>query len=73
MFCNTDNYDIADMNFLNILLCQIPESIDWPASVTLAGSLIGVAEQNGITVNADDVRIDLGGHILIGPVTAYVP
>jgi len=62
---NRDNYDIVPGNQLNILLCQI-ESIDWPASVLLAGSLTGVAGSNGITVNASDVTIDLGGHTLLG-------
>ena len=63
---NRDNYDIVPGNELNILLCEIPESIDWPASVLLAGSLTGVAGSNGITVNASDVTIDLGGHTLLG-------
>ncbi|MCH8966709.1 MAG: right-handed parallel beta-helix repeat-containing protein [Planctomycetes bacterium] len=63
---NTDNYDIAPGNQLNILLSEIPESIDWPAMVTLAGSLTGVSGQHGITINAADVTIDLGGHALLG-------
>ena len=63
---NVDNYDIAATNFLNILLCQLPESIDWPATVTLAGSLIGVTGSHGITVNAQDVTIDLNGFALLG-------
>ena len=65
---NTDNYDIAEGNQLNILLCEVPETIDWPAMVTLAGTLTSTATgQNGITVDANDVTIDLGGHSLIGP------
>ena len=63
---NRDNYDIIPGNQLNILLCEIPESIDWPASVLLAGSLTGAAGSSGITVNASDVTIDLGGHTLLG-------
>lgn len=63
---NADNYDIVSGNRLNLLLCQIPESIDWPAAVTLAGSLTGVAGTNGITINADDITLDLGGHELVG-------
>ncbi len=66
VFRNTDNYDIAAGNRLEILLCQIPESIDWPATVTLAGSLTGIIGQNGITITSDDVTIDLAGHALIG-------
>ncbi len=63
---NADNYDIAAGNHVNLLLGEIPESIDWPAVVTLEGSLTGVIGQNGITINADDVTIDLGGHSLVG-------
>lgn len=63
---NTDNYDIAAGNQLNLLLCEIPESIDWPANVILAGSLTGVSDQSGVTINANDVTIDLAGHALIG-------
>ncbi|MCK4999914.1 MAG: hypothetical protein KAS23_10270, partial [Anaerohalosphaera sp.] len=61
---NTDNYLIADDNHVNILLCEVPESIDWPAMVTLSGSL--ESSGNGITVTADDVTIDLAGHTLKG-------
>jgi parallel beta-helix repeat protein len=63
---NTDNYDIAAGNQLRLLLSQIPETIDRPATVTLAGSLTGVAGQNGITITTNDVTIDLAGHALIG-------
>ncbi len=65
---NNDNYDIAANNQLNILLCEVPETIDWPAMVTLAGTLtVTATDQHAISVNADDVTIDLGGHSLIGP------
>lgn len=63
---NTDNYDIAAGNNLNILLCEIPESIDWPANVTLAGSLTGALDADGLTINADDVTVDLAGFALFG-------
>lgn len=63
---NTDNYDIAAGNQLNLLLGQIPESIDWPATVKLAGDLTGVSGSNGITIAADNVTIDLDGHALVG-------
>jgi parallel beta-helix repeat protein len=66
---NTNNYNvIAGNHRLNILLCEIPESIDWPATVTLAGSLVSEAGEAGITVTSDDVTIDLAGHALIGSV-----
>ncbi len=63
---NGSNYGIVADNQLNILLCEIPETIDWPAKVTLAGSLKGISGQNGITVNSDNVTIDLDGHTLEG-------
>ena len=65
---NVDNYHIAAGNQLNILLCEIPEELNWPCSVKLSGTLVctnnGV---NGITIAANDVTIDLDGHTLIGP------
>lgn len=63
---NTDNYDFVANNQVTLLLSQIPESIDWPCSVILAGSLTGTANQNGIAITANDVTIDLAGHSLIG-------
>jgi parallel beta-helix repeat protein len=64
---NSDNYDIAQGNQLNLLLSQVPENIDWPAHVTLAGTITGTSQStNGITIKADNVTIDLGGHALIG-------
>jgi len=67
---NTDNYDIAAGNQLELLLCEIPETLDWPCSVKLAGTLkSSVTNQNGITVNSDNVTIDMAGHALIGPGT----
>ena len=62
----TDNYNIVAGNQFEILLCQIPESIDWPAHVKLAGTLTGSSGQNGITIASDDVTVDLGGHALVG-------
>jgi len=65
---NTANYDIVADNQLNILLCEVPETIAWPATVTLAGTLkCTPTDQDAITVNADNVTIDLAGHALIGP------
>ena len=63
-----DNYDLAVGNQLNLLLCEIPETLDWPCSVKLAGTLTCTqTETNGVVVNADDVTVDLDGHALIGP------
>ena len=67
---NNDNYAITADNQLNILLCEVPESIDWPAMVTLSGTLTCAStSEHAITITADDVTIDLGGHTLIGPGT----
>lgn len=65
---NTDNYNFAPGNQLDLWLCELPESIDWPAKVKLVGSLTGQAGQNGITIDADDVEVDLGGFALLGVV-----
>ena len=65
---NGDNYDLSSGNQLNLLLCEIPETLDWPCSVKLVGTLTcSQTNVNGITVNADDVSINLNGHTLIGP------
>ena len=65
---NADNYDINDGNQLNLLLCEIPETLDWPCSVKLAGTLsTTLTDTNGITVAANDITIDMAGHTLIGP------
>jgi len=68
VYDNTDNYDLVAGNQVNILLCEVPETIDWPAKVKFAGSLTCSSTiANGITVVADDVTIDLDGHALVGP------
>ncbi len=62
------NYDLAAGNHLNLLISEIPETLEWPCSVRLAGTLTCTpTNANGITVNADDVTIDMAGHTLIGP------
>ena len=60
---NADNYDLAAGNQLNLLLCEIPETLEWPAHVTLAGTLTG---SSGILIAANHVTIDLDGHGLVG-------
>lgn len=65
---NGDNYDLADGNFLNLLLSEIPETLNWPCSVKFAGTLsTSLSNTNGITVASDNVTIDMNGHALIGP------
>jgi parallel beta-helix repeat protein len=66
----TDNYAIAAGNQVELLLSEIPETIEVPAKVTLVGDLTGVAGSNGITVASDGVTIDLAGHALIGVVSS---
>ena len=65
---NGVNYVFSDGHQLNLLLCEIPETLRWPCSVKLAGTLTSThATSNGITVAANDVTIDLAGHSLVGP------
>lgn len=61
---NTLNYDFVAGNQLNLLLCQIPETLAWPCSVKLAGSFTGVG--HGVTINASGVTLDLMGFTLAG-------
>lgn len=63
---NEDNYDLVPGNQLELLLCELPESIDWPATVRLAGTLHGVEGQPGLSINADGVMVDLAGHSMVG-------
>lgn len=63
---NGTNYNISPGNQLNILLCQLPQHVPWPATIRLAGSLTGLRNTNGITIVSDDVTIDLNDHSIIG-------
>ena len=69
VFGNGDNYDFAAGNRLELLLCEVPETLSRPCSVRFAGSLIS-STGGGISVNSDDVTIDLCGHALVGPGTS---
>ncbi|MBK8096146.1 MAG: right-handed parallel beta-helix repeat-containing protein [Planctomycetes bacterium] len=63
------NYDIPagnTTNQLNLLLVELPQTISWPCTVTLAGNLDVPTAQSGITVAADRVTIDLAGHSIAG-------
>ena len=57
---NTVNYNIAQGNQLDLLLSQVPETINWPAKVKLTGSMT-VTSGNAITINANNVTLDLNG------------
>ncbi len=62
-----DNYNLSGSGHrLDLILAQLPETINLPANVTLAGSLTAPSGVNGITITADNVNIDLGGHTLTG-------
>lgn len=63
-----DNYALlaGGNNQYDLLLSQVPETIDVPANVKLTGSLTAAPGVNGITVTSDNVNIDLGGHTLTG-------
>lgn len=62
----TDAYQLTSDNELSLILSDIPEAIDWPANVRLASNLTRTTAGPGITINSDDVIIDLGGYALIG-------
>lgn len=63
---NTTNYVIVTGNQLNILACQLPLEVLWPATIKLAGTLTGLRNTNGISILSDNVTIDLNDHALIG-------
>ena len=49
-----------------IPISALPFTISAPGSYYLTGTLTGQASANGITIAADDVTLDLGGHALVG-------
>ena len=63
---NADNYQFGGAGQLDLTLSEIPETIEWPARIELVGSLTGVGGTDGITLDADNVSIDLNGHVLRG-------
>jgi parallel beta-helix repeat protein len=67
---NTTNYVIVAGNQLNILLSQLPQYVPWPATIKLAGTLVGLRLTNGITIASDNVTIDLNDHAIVGVVQA---
>lgn len=62
----TDAYQFSLGNSLHLLLSQLPESIDWPANVTIAGNLSMSFAGPGITIASNDVVIDLNGFAISG-------
>jgi hypothetical protein len=63
---NDLNFQFEPGNQLELLLCELPQTISWPAKVTLAGTLTGARGLDGITVDADGVTIDMLDHGLLG-------
>ena len=62
---NSDNYSIVDGNNLRLLISEIPETIEWDgAHVLVIGDLTGQNNQNGLTIEASHLEVDLGGHAL---------
>src|SRR5678815_2306816 len=48
-------------------ISALPFTITASGSYYVTGNLTGVANQHGITINADNVTLDLGGFELVGP------
>ncbi len=61
---NRDNYELAAGNLLDLLLCQVPETLDQPCSAKLAGNLASTA--GGVVITASGVTLDLMGFTLSG-------
>lgn len=70
----TRNYNFTSTsgNLYELLLCQLPETINVRARITLSGSLEMPAGSNasGLTIASDDVSVDLDGHSLVGSATS---
>jgi hypothetical protein len=65
---NTNNYDIASGNHLNLIISEVPETLEWPCLATLSGTLeCESISSPAISITSDDVTLDLGGHALMGP------
>ncbi len=65
---NTTPVDAVADNQLDILISELPYSISQPGMYRLTGDLtLATQNTNGITIDADNVTLDLNGHALIGP------
>jgi hypothetical protein len=47
-------------------IAALPFTISSPGSYYVTGNLAGVANQDGIIINADNVTLDLGGFEIVG-------
>jgi len=65
---NTTPVDAVAGNQLDILISELPYTISQPGMYRLTGDLsLSTQNTNGITIDADNVTLDLNGHALIGP------
>jgi len=65
---NTTPLDAVADNQLDILISELPYTISLPGMYRLSGDLtLATQNTNGITIDADNVTLDLNGHALIGP------
>ncbi len=65
---NTTPLDAVAGNQLDILISELPYTISQPGMYRLSGDLsLSTTNTNGITIDADNVTLDLNGHALIGP------
>ncbi len=61
---NGDNYDLSAGNRLDLLISEIPETLDQPCSARLAGNLNST--DHGVVITAGGVTLDLMGFMLTG-------
>ncbi len=65
---NTTPLDAVGGNQLDILISELPYTISQPGMYRLSGDLsLSAIDTHGITIDADDVTLDLNGHSLTGP------
>jgi parallel beta-helix repeat protein len=62
---NWGNYLIDPENQVDLLLSEIPQTINFPANILVTGDLVASGE-GGIGICHPDVTVDLGGHTLDG-------
>lgn len=53
-------------NQISVIITQTPETLNFPCSARLAGSMISGSSLGGIIIASDGVTVDLDGHELFG-------
>lgn len=61
---NQQDYLLAQGNLLELVIADVPVRIEWPALLTLAGTLTASGDDHGLVIASDDVTLDLRGHAL---------